>query len=192
MKRKLNKRALVLLVCLTLVVTAAVGVTLAYIFTQTNPVENTFKPSKVSCEVVETFTNNVKSDVMIKNTGDTSAYIRVAVVVTWKNEKGNVWAQAPVEEDYSITWNLTANGWVKGIDGYYYYTDPVAPGDSTGILITEAKLKEGYTAPVGTDGTQYYLSIEIVASAIQADGMGADNAQDAWAKAKTQGSTQGG
>lgn len=201
MKRKINKRSMALLVSLAVVLTVAVGVTLAYIFTKTDPVENTFKPSKVTCAVIEDGKTtddpfgqvNVssKSNVQIKNTGDTTAYIRVAVVVTWKNEKGNVWAQAPGEEDYSITWNLTANGWVEGTDGYYYYTDPVAPGDLTGILIKEAKLKEGYAAPVGTDGTQYYLSIEIVASAIQADGMGATTAQDAWAKAKTktQGST---
>lgn len=189
MKPKLNKRALVLLACLTLVVTAAVGVTLAYIFTQTKPVENTFKPAKVSCEVVETFENNVKSEVKIKNTGDTSAYIRVAVVVTWKNDKGYVWAQAPVEEDYSITWNLTDNGWVKGTDGYYYYTKAVPPtggGAFTDVLITEAKPLKDCPA----DG--YTLSIEIVASAIQAEGMGAEKAQDAWTEAKTHGSTRGG
>lgn len=206
MKRKINKRSMALLVSLAVVLTVAVGVTLAYIFTKTDPVENTFKPSKVTCAVIEDGKTtddpfgqvNVssKSNVQIKNTGDTTAYIRVAVVVTWKNEKGNVWAQAPVEgTDYTIDWAYddkdNPTRWTSDDDGYYYYNDPVAPGDLTGILITEAKLKEGYAAPVGTDGTQYYLSIEIVASAIQAEGMGAENAQDAWAKAKTktQGST---
>ena len=206
MKRKINKRSMALLVSLAVVLTVAVGVTLAYIFTKTDPVENTFKPSKVTCAVIEDGKTsddplgqvNVssKSNVQIKNTGDTTAYIRVAVVVTWKNEAGHVWAQAPVEgTDYTIDWAYddkdNPTRWTSDDDGYYYYTDPVAPGDLTGILIKEAKLKEGYSAPVGTDGTQYYLSIEIVASAIQAEGMGAGNAQDAWAKAKTktQGST---
>lgn len=201
MKRKINKRSMALLVSLAVVLTVAVGVTLAYIIDRTQEIQNVFDPAHVKCAVVEnglktenyedTVTASEKKNVQIKNTGDTTAYIRVAIVVTWKNKNGNVWAQAPGEEDYSITWNLTANGWVEGTDGYYYYTDPVAPGDLTGILIKEAKLKEGYAAPVGTDGTQYYLSIEIVASAIQAEGMGAGNAQDAWAKAKTktQGST---
>lgn len=199
MKRKINKRSMALLVSLAVVLTVAVGVTLAYIFTKTDPVENTFKPSKVTCAVIEDGKTtddpygqvNVssKSNVQIKNTGDTTAYIRVAVVVTWKNEKGNVWAQAPVEgKDYSVTWNLTANGWVEGTDGYYYYKKAVPPtgdGAFTDVLITEAKpLKD-----CPEDG--YTLSIEIVASAIQAEGMGAENAQDAWAKAKTktQGST---
>ena len=206
MKRKINKQSMALLVSLAVVLTVAVGVTLAYIFTKTDPVENTFKPSKVTCAVIEDGKTtddpygqvNVssKSNVQIKNTGDTTAYIRVAVVVTWKNEKGNVWAQAPVEgTDYTIDWAYddkdNPTRWTSDDDGYYYYNDPVAPGDLTGMLIKEAKLKEGYAAPVGTDGTQYYLSIEIVASAIQAEGMGAGNAQDAWAKAKTktQGST---
>ena len=206
MKRKINKRSMALLVSLAVVLTVAVGVTLAYIFTKTDPVENTFKPSKVTCAVIEDGKTtddpfgqvNVssKSNVQIKNTGDTTAYIRVAIVVTWKNKNGNVWAQAPVEgTDYTIDWAYddkdNPTRWTPGDDGYYYYDFPVLPGEFTGILIKEAKLKEGYAAPVGTDGTQYYLSIEIVASAIQADGMGATTAQDAWAKAKTktQGST---
>ena len=53
----------------------------------------------------------------------------------------------------------------------------------TDILINSAT--QTVTGPVGTDGTQYYLSIEIVASAIQAEGMGATSAQEAWVKAKS-------
>ena len=53
MKRKLNKRSVALLVSLTVILTAAVGVTLAYIFTNTKPLENIFTPARVSCAVVE-------------------------------------------------------------------------------------------------------------------------------------------
>ena len=69
--------------------------------------------------------------------------------------------------DYKIEYNLD-DSWVKGSDGYWYYTKSVPPTDGsnlTEILIEKAtQNKEG---PKGTDGTQYYLSIEIVASAIQ-------------------------
>ena len=193
MRKFISKKSIVL-VALALLLTVAVGTTLAYIFTNTDPVENTFKPSKVSCAVVETFEKNVKSNVKIQNTGDTDAYIRVAVVITWKYTDSNgiehVWAEKPVEgTDYSITYP-SDTGWVEGADGYYYYTQKVAPDATTGILISSASPIT--TGPKGTDNTQYYLSIEIVASAIQADGMGATSAQEAWAKAKTQGSNQGG
>ena len=174
MKKYINKKSIIITsVMLLLLVT--VGTTLAYIFTETTPVENTFKPSKVSCAVVEnggtpvtgsvTDTGNVKENVQIKNTGDTDAYIRVAVVVNWASADGScVWAQKPADDDYTITYNLS-NGWFNGGDGFYYYSKAVSPGESTSVLIDEAK--QHLAAPKGTDGTQYYLSIEIVASAIQ-------------------------
>ncbi|MBQ7969240.1 MAG: hypothetical protein IJ292_05395 [Clostridia bacterium] len=178
MKKYINKKS-VIIASVMLLLLVAVGTTLAYIFTETEPVENTFNPSKVSCAVVEDGYEPVsgkiqnisdkKSNVQIKNTGDTDAYIRVAVVVNWMDEAGTkVWATKPVEDtDYSITYANTTN-WVKGSDDYWYYTKSVPPTDGnnlTDILIEKAtQNKEG---PKGTDGTQYCLSIEIVASAIQ-------------------------
>ena len=52
----------------------------------------------------------------------------------------------------------------------------------TKTLISSAT--QNATGPKDATGRQYYLSIEIVASAIQAEGMGATSVQDAWAKAK--------
>ena len=199
MKKYINKKS-ILITSVALLLLVAVGTSLAYVFTKTDPVENKFDPSKVSCAVVEVVekgdssentanvvqTGKSKTNVQIKNTGDTDAYIRAAVVVNWMSEDGTkVWATKPVageDKDYTISYNLS-NGWIDGGDGYYYYTQPVDPGDMTNILITSAT--QNATGPKGTDGTQYYLSIEIVASAIQADGMGAASAKDAWAKAKT-------
>lgn len=174
MKKYINKKSIII-ASVMLLLLVAVGTTLAYIFTETNPVENTFEPSKVSCAVVENGyepvsgeiqnISDIKSKVQIKNTGDTDAYIRVAVVVNWASADGScVWAQKPADDDYTITYNLS-NGWFNGGDGFYYYSKAVSPGESTSVLIDEAK--QLLAAPKGTDGTQYYLSIEIVASAIQ-------------------------
>lgn len=180
MKKYINKKSIII-ASVMLLLLMTVGTTLAYIFTETDPVENTFKPSKVSCAVVEnggtpvtgsvTDTGDVKKNVQIKNTGDTDAYIRVAVLVNWASADGSsVWATKPEEgdnSDYNIEYNFD-DSWVKGGDGYWYYTKSVPPTDGsnlTDILIESAtQNKEG---PKGTDGTQYYLSIEIVASAIQ-------------------------
>jgi hypothetical protein len=154
-----------------------VGTTLALVFTKTGDVENTFKPSRVACAVVEgtndpvehsnVDTGNVKEAVKIKNTGDTDAYIRVAVVVNWMKADGTVWAQKPKigeDADYQIAFEQKdKNGvviWEQGDDGYWYYYKSVAPTKTTDILISEAKQLK--PAPDG-----YYLSIEIVASAIQ-------------------------
>ena len=179
LRRIRSKKARKLLVCLTaLLCMALVGATVAFLVTRTGSVTNTFQGSKVACAVIENGNNKdetsgivsvaEKKNVQIKNTGDTDAYIRVAVVVNWMSEDGSkVWALKPTSDDYTITYILGADGWLDGGDGYYYYSKPVAPKDPTSILIEKAMLKDGITGPVGTDGTQYYLSIEIVASAIQ-------------------------
>jgi galactose mutarotase-like enzyme len=70
MKRLINKRLAGLLVCSILILCATVGGTLAYVFMKTPTVENTFEPARVSCAVVETFTNNVKTNVRVENTGE--------------------------------------------------------------------------------------------------------------------------
>ena len=181
MKRYINKKSIII-TSVILLLLVAVGTTLAYVFTETEPVENTFIPSRVSCAVVENGKEPVsgslvnisdsKNNVQIQNTGDTDAYIRVAVTVNWMNADGTrVWAQKPIQNtDYTITYNLSKDGWFDGGDGFYYYSkavSPTSPNNLTEILISNAALMSGVTAPVGTDNTQYYLSIEIVASAIQ-------------------------
>ena len=160
------KRLATLLVSLLLVLGVAVGGTVAFLSTRTDSKENTFTPSKVTCEVTETFNNNVKSQVAVKNTGDTTAFIRAAINVTWMSNQDaanqTVSAKVPVKDkDYSITFAKNTN-WIQGADGYYYYQLPVDPKDSTGVLIEECKLQENASVPDG-----YHLSVEIVASAIQ-------------------------
>lgn len=176
--KRFNLKSAIIFVSAALILLGAVGGALAYVYTLTESVNNEFTPSVVACAVVEgsadpvtgsvVNTGSVKSDVKIKNTGDTEAYIRVAVIVNWANADGNkFWAVKPVKDtDYTIGFDLTGN-WIDGGDGYYYYSSPVKPGDLTGILINEAKLKDGVTPPVGYDDTQYYLSVEVTASAIQ-------------------------
>lgn len=160
------KRLATLLVSLLLVLGVAVGGTVAFLSTSTGSKVNTFTPSKVTCEVTETFKNNVKSNVAVKNTGDTTAFIRAAINVTWMSNQDaanqTVSAKVPVKDtDYSITLAENTN-WIQGADGYYYYQLPVDPQGSTGVLIEECKLLNYASVPDG-----YHLSVEIVASAIQ-------------------------
>lgn len=164
-----SRKALFALVSVLVLIFAAVGVTVAYLQTQTEPLENEFTPAKVSCEVAETFDDSVKSDVSIRNTGDTDAFIRVAIVANWVQIDENssvtsVHAQKPVAgTDYTLTLaeNFSEN-WFQDGNGFYYYKNAVEPNGSTAVLIKECKPIED-TAPAG-----YTLAVEIVASAIQA------------------------
>lgn len=171
-RRRRSHKPTLLMMALAIVLGAFVGTTVAYLFTNTDALTNTFKPANVTTEITEDFKNNVKNNVQVKNTGDIDAYIRAAVVVTWQDDKGNVHPTAPVADtDYTVTFP-TNTGWVKHTDGFYYYTSAVASDKTTGILLTDCKPAEG-KAPAG-----YHLSVEILASAIQSEPASA--VQDAW------------
>lgn len=175
-KRRLRwSREFLILCSVAILLTGIIGGTLAYLTTATDPVVNNFTPSKVDCEVTEDQFNGVtKTNVAVKNTGDTDAYIRATLVITWQDETGNI-SGVPVEaSDYKMEL-ATGTGWVPS-DGYYYYTKSVAPGGSTGTLISSLIVTG--EAPAG-----YHLSVEILAEAIQSKGTDLDGktpAELAW------------
>lgn len=156
------KNAAMLIPALALLLTLSVGGTVAFLIAKGNPVRNEFTPSAVSCQVIEdTFEGETKTNVAIQNTGDTEAYIRAAIVVTWKDaEGGNIYAVKPKENvDYTIELNVT--DWVLGSDGFFYHKEPVAANQSTKMLINRCSPIEGKNP----DG--YGLNVEILGSAIQ-------------------------
>lgn len=161
-------RALVVIAALVLIIGIGVSGTTAFIKTQTPSLPNVFKPSKVTCEVDETFTGDktTKTNVSIKNTGDTDAFIRAMVIINLKDDDGNIMAAQPVAgTDYTITYATT--DWTQGTDGFWYYTKTVTPENKTGVLITEIK----------TLNTEYHLDVQIIAQAIQNTEKAV---QDAW------------
>ena len=170
-KRSRAKKPLAALVALVLIIGAVVGGTLAYLAARTDAIVNTFNPAKVDIKVEEDFKGSTKKDVKITNTGDTEVYIRATYVVTWKDAAENVYPEQPQPGvDYTISLNLE-QGWFN-YNGYYYYTAPVAPHASTGVLIDLCTPVEG-RAPEG-----YTLSVNVLASAIQS--VPAEAAGQAW------------
>lgn len=165
-RKKLNKYFLVTL-SLVLLLGVAGGATLAYMMTEGGTVTNSFTPGKVACSVDDNY--------RVTNTGNVDAYIRVAVVINWENADGDINGIAPVKGDYTLELN---DDWKKGEDGYYYYTGKVAP--NTTIPSVVKAITEKTAAPAG-----FNLVVEVLAEAIQAEGMGATSAEEAWAKAKT-------
>ncbi len=159
-QQRFNKS--IILVVLVSIFAAVAGSTLAFLVTRTDSVKNTFNYSNVACEVVEEkFINGTsvdKSNVRVLNTGDTESYIRAAIIVTWKDSAGNVYAMEPQKDkDYTIT--INNSDWLEK-NGFYYYTKPVSPQKETGVLIENCSIKGS-----GLEG--YGLSVEILASAIQ-------------------------
>ena len=157
-----RRRKIFLAVSSILVFVIGVGGTAAFLITNTSQVKNEFTPSKVTCSVEEKFNNIEKTDVTIKNTGDTTAFIRAAVIVTWQNEQGKIHAVVPTKgQDYIIEYAGVDSGWTPGGDGFWYYSSAVAPGNETAKLIESCKPVSG-KAPEG-----YTLHVEIIANAIQ-------------------------
>ena len=172
-KRVMKTKKPVALVAILVLLCCAVAGTVAYLVTSTGPVTNTFTPASVTTEVVEEFNGTTKSNVRIKNTGNIDAYIRVAVVANWIDKDGNVYGGAtPVAgKDYTLT-PKTNSGWFQGSDGYYYYTNPVAPEAVTTAMF------EPITQQQDCADTNYKLQVTILADGIQS--VPADAVRQAW------------
>ena len=156
----MKKRTIIIVACL-IILSLGVGITVAYIVANTNSVKNQFIPAEVTCEVEEEFQNGLKTDVVVRNTGNVNAYIRATVVVNWMSADGKIHSSKPVENtDYTI--RFADVGWIKGDDGFWYHTQIVSPKDVTTELIKNAQYVSG--APDG-----YTLGVNIIATAIQAE-----------------------
>ena len=156
------KRKSTLLIALLLIAVFAVSGTLAYLVANTEAVENKFTLGSIIPEIEENVGGGYKKDVTIKNSGNSPAYIRVAVVAN-KIDEDNVTGPADVSS------YLGGENW-HFKDGYWYYTKVVDAGDSTTDLVEKDILLEG-------------IQVTILAEAIQAEGTNAEGVPavvDAW------------
>lgn len=166
-------KALLLIASLAVLLTATVGSTAAWLVSKPAAVENNFVPGKVACQVLEDFGAEsgtyVKSNVRVKNTGNTDAYIRVLLVFTWKDDAGNIFSNKPQEgKDYQIVMDDLTD-WImqKSDTGvYFYYKKRVAPEEETRNLIESLYQIADVTGP---ENGKYKLSVDILADAVQAD-----------------------
>ena len=171
--RRLKKpvKLILILSSLLLTVCLSIGTTYAYLLSRSETVTNTFTPGTAGNTIEESFENDVKKDVKVKNTGNINAFIRATIVITWQNNKGEVYPVLPEKgTDYAITLNPD-NGWFEN-NGIYYCKTEVAPGASTPVLIKECT-QEIANAPKG-----YGLNVEILSSSIQS--LPRSAVKDAW------------
>ncbi|MBQ9901980.1 MAG: hypothetical protein IJM51_06305 [Clostridia bacterium] len=165
--RHLRTMLLALLTMMSLTAVLSVGPIYAYLKMTTDPVSNSFALSPyVNPTVAADYSISV-GDTRTDNTGNTdhgySVYVRAAVVATWKNSTGEIYAKQPVlGTDYTI---VLGNNWVHSGE-YFYYTIPVNSQCSTTPLITSRTVTNNHPEP---DITDYTLQLEILAQTVQSE-----------------------
>ncbi|MCI8949801.1 MAG: hypothetical protein HFG49_07120 [Lachnospiraceae bacterium] len=164
-RRKMGrKRFLLAMITVMLLGASATGTSLAYLAAGTNEITNQFEGAAVKGAVEESFNNFIKKDVTVKNTGDTDAYVRVALIPNWVDSKGEIYRETPKAEDYKLVIS-EGNGWSLGSDGFYYYTQKVDPGAHTTVLV---ELCEPSAEKKDENGNQLQFQLHVAASLIQA------------------------
>lgn len=164
-----SKKPLTLFVALVLLLTLAVGGSLAWLVSNDN-VTNSMVPGQVPITIHEKFDGTTKSGVYVTNDGNIQAFIRVAIIANAVDEQGNV----TVGNKPTFT---VSSAWTK-IDDYYYYNGIVEPNGG--------KTADLFTGPVTFNG-----EINILAESIQVlGGVTSDGSAsvDAW-KASFNGSS---
>ena len=181
-------------------------------------------------EKLDSYEGSIKNAVEIKNTGNTDVYIRAALIGQWIDEESGdpvfgytdftsgefksvaSWYQdqfvvippatTPARVQGSFT-GLPGTKWeLHDDDGFYYYTEPVAPGKIIGTaptgatnasdylgnpLFTQYKVGKAPASAVAGQVKQIYFQLEIATQAISA--MKTDGShysmEAAWARANT-------
>lgn len=156
-----SKKPLTLFVALVLLLTLAVGGSLAWLVSNDN-VTNSMVPGQVPITIHEKFDGTTKSDVYVTNDGNIQAFIRVAIIANAVDDQGNVTVGNKPTFAVSSAWTE--------IDGYYYYNGIVEPNGG--------KTADLFTGPVTFNG-----EINILAESIQVlGGVTSDGSAsvDAW------------
>lgn len=150
-----HKGKLALAVALALAL--CVGATAAWLTDMSRRQSNTFLPAEVTCRVEENFSGREKTSIVLRNTGNISAFLRLRLVTYRVNEQGDRIGGTAEIPSFSL-----GEGWLAAADGCYYYERPVAAGGLTGNLLAQSLPLTAYADADG--GVQV---IEVVAEAIQ-------------------------
>lgn len=173
------KKKLFALAVLAICAATAASSTLAY-FTSQTQAHNVITTGGVAIEIVE-YSNGVeiKDGVMPDSFKNVMPGATVSKEVTVKNqdEAADAWIRAKVDVSVKdpgentldagvidIIYKLSADTWIKGDEGYYYYTKPVAPGTATEPLFENVQ----FSGPeMGNEYQNCTVEIDIYAQAVQ-------------------------
>lgn len=136
-----NKRKFLVSLLLVAAIAGA-SITMALAIATTRSVTNSFQAADHSSEIEEKVMG-LDKDVTVKNTGKSDAFIRVRLVVSPKEKVELVFAEDAFKENEKGYW-IKGEGADSG-DGFYYFSEPVATGESTTKLLDAVKPQEGFT-----------------------------------------------
>ena len=164
--------AMILVICLAMAI--GVGATLAYLKDDAS-VTNVFTVGNVTIELTEpewekTGKEEAKEvyggealakDPTVTNVGANPCFVRISV--TGLDCLGNA-GMITYKTDYVL--NALGNNWVKHTDDFFYYTKPLAVGETTDALFDQIVIPTGVT---NANGNVEY-NIVVNAYAVQAQG----------------------
>ena len=159
-----GRRAIVLSIISTLLLSVAIGGTIAYIATRTDTTNNTFIPPVARIQL--------KDQEAITNVGNIPVYVRALAIVNWISveDEHTISSDVPKEGvDFDITF-ITEGWFLAESDGFYYYEKVLLPGESVTILAQATRLE--------TEKAGYDLRLQLLTTSIQADPIDAVHA--AW------------
>ena len=162
-KRRFSSKTLVVLVSALVLSFSMVGGTLAWLSDDTGPVTNTLTMPEADIKIEEEFDGHIKKNVRVTNTGDVPVYVRVKIVPSYQDDQGNI-VFTDLHDSKPII-NGSAPNW-KHRDAEFYYTLPLAPGETTTNVVDEIRENPNVTPPEGCT-----LHVRILAECIQAQGM---------------------
>ena len=112
----------------------------------------TLQPNAVDVTITDSYQGFTKNNVKIRNTGNVPAYIRAQIVANWFGTMADgtdgiaLGYKTATGNEYISSWQMVGTSgdtyggeftglpgtkWVRGTDGYFYYTDPVPAGKET-------------------------------------------------------------
>ncbi len=185
----MKKKILLVAAAFVCVAITASG-TMAY-FTSEDTAHNVITSGSVNIEVVEKTRRDdgvlvdfpeegitgvmpgtdVSKLVSVENTGASEAWIRLWVESSIRDTEGAALPLAIPEAGPVMTYEVGAN-WIQGEDGYYYYTLPVASGESTELLFDAV----AFSPEMGNEYQGCTANIVIAAQAVQS----ANNGENVW------------
>ena len=132
------------------------------------------KPTNVDVDIEDKVEGNVKKEVVTKNTGNKSVYMRLVMVGNWVNNAGQI--VGPWKESQGTFTELGGSGvWVKKDDGYWYCTEIVPPGKAPSKPIFKTYTRPTSGIPEGATKLIMDLSLQGI------DIAAGSNYTEAWA-----------
>lgn len=143
-----------------------VGGVYAYLHANSTVDTNTFTPQptvKPTVAITPTTPSGYQVDIRFPDPGY-AVFVRVAIIVTWQNADGAVYAKLPVaDKDYSLTCDQT--NWFRDGNGFYYHKASVTKASDLKDLVTSFQ-SNGTIPPA--EG--YSLTLQVAVQTIQALG----------------------